>query len=146
MADGSSSATASATEHDAVLRDYEELWEGDFSKLDVVSESVVLVDPASPEGEIRGRDALEERIRTVTEAFPDFHAEVHDQLARDGTVMMEWTMYGTHEGEYDGIPPTGEEMAVSGMSKVVVADGKIAEDRLYFDTRTMMGQLGLVEE
>ena len=52
--------------------------------------------------------------------------------------MMEWTMTGTHEGEYDGIPPTGEEMAVGGMSTVVVEDGQVQADRLYFDTQEML--------
>ena len=131
---------------DQVLEAYAALWEGDFSELDSAAEDIHVRDPAHPDGEFRGRAALEARIRGVLEAFPDFHTRI-DRQVRDGdTVMMEWTMTGTHEGEYDGIPPTGEEMAVGGMSTVVVRDGQVQADRLYFDTQEMLAQLGLTEE
>lgn len=43
-------ALASATEYEHLMNDYEALWNGDLSKLDVVAESVDVSDPAHPEG------------------------------------------------------------------------------------------------
>lgn len=118
---------------------------GDFSNLDTAAESVYVRDPATPTGEVRGCDALEERISGVLRAFPDFHTEIEDEIRREGTVTMEWTMTGTHEGGYNGTPPTNRGMEVAGVSTVVVADGTGQENRRYFDTRELLEQLGITE-
>ncbi len=135
-------AETSTSEHEQLLSEYGELWNGDFSKGDAVSESVVIHEPA---GEIRGREDLEDRIREVRSGFPDFHITVDDMLVSDEVVMMEWTMTGTHEGEYRGIPPTDREMTVSGMSKFRITDNKVQEEWMYFDRQEMFDQLGLGE-
>lgn len=127
------------------MDDWGDLWSGDFSKLDVASESVAIYDPAAPGGEVHGRDALESYIRKLHTAFPDFTMDMHenDMLTSDDVVMIEWTGTGTHEGEFAGIPPTGREFRVIGMSKILISDGKVQEDRIYFDPRELLDQLGL---
>lgn len=90
-----------------LVSEYEDLWSGDLSKLEVVSESFVF---HAPIDEIRGRDALEGFLREQMAAFPDIAYETHDTLAGDGIVMQDWTWTGTHEGEFDGIQPTGDEV------------------------------------
>lgn len=133
-------AETSTSQHEQLLSEYGELWNGDFSKGDTVSESVVIHEPAE---EIRGREELEDRIREVRSGFPDFHITVDDMLVSNEVVMMEWTMTGTHEGEYRGIPPTDREMTVSGMSKFRITDNKVQEEWMYFDRQEMFEQLGL---
>ena len=138
--------TEATPEAEQLVRDFMDLWDGDFSKLDAVAESFVLRSPAVPEGEARGRETPEERIKAIHSGFPDFQMSMDDMLASDEVIMIEWTMSGTHEGEYLGGPPTDREMEVSGMSKILIGDDKVQEDRIYFDTREMFGQLGLIEE
>ena len=128
---------------EAVFREYEALWNGDRSKFDVVSEIIALHDPAAPGGEVHGRDAVEEFIRGVREGFPDFHIETEELLQSGETIMLEWTATGTNTGPIEGLPPTGRSIQVSGMSKVVVEDGAIQEDRIYYDYHDFAGQLGL---
>jgi predicted ester cyclase len=60
--------------------------------------------------------------------------------------MKEWTATGTHEGEFDGVPPTGREIEISGMAKDLIADGEVLEGRLYYDPAEMAEQLGLTGE
>lgn len=126
----------------AVITDYEALWNGDFSKLDVVAESAVVYDPAAPDGEVHGRDAFEAFLRETREAFPDFTLHTEEMLIDGETVMVEWTVTGTLESEYYGAPPSGRSMEIQGMAKTIVRDGQVQRDRLYYDQKDMLAQLG----
>lgn len=128
------------------MNDYVNLWNGDFSKLDVVSESVTVYDPGVPDGELHGRDAVEKHIKELHAAFPDFQIALEDTLASDELIMGEWTATGTHEGEFNGIPPTGREIDLTGMDKIRVRNGAVQEHRIYFNLQEMFEQLGLTEE
>lgn len=128
-----------------LVNDYVDAWHGDYSKLDVVAESVTVYDPGAPGGEIHRRDALETYIRDLREGFPDLRIVIDDMLATDEVVMAEWTITGTHEGEYNDIPPTDREVELTGMDKILVADGNIREHRIYFNLQELFEQLGLAE-
>lgn len=136
----------STSETEQVLKDYEDVWYGDFSKLDVVSETVSVHSPDVPDGAVHGRDAFERYVREFRTAFPDFDVTVEERLAREPVVMIEWTATGTQEGEFVGNPPTGREFEITGVSKILVEDGKIREERLYYDLGEMLEQLRLPEE
>jgi steroid delta-isomerase-like uncharacterized protein len=138
-------AEQTTTGHEQVMSDYTELWNGDFSKRDVVAESVSFYHPSVPDGGMHGRDAVLGRIREYHAAFPDFEVTVHDWVSRDEVVMKEYTMAGTHEGEFDGVPPTGRTVESRGMAKIRVVDGAVTEDRLYFDRSAVLAQLGLAD-
>lgn len=136
----------STPETEQVLRDYEDVWYGDFSKLDVVSETVSVHGPDVPDGAVRGRDAFERYVREFRTAFPDFDVTVEERLAREPVVLIEWTATGTQEGEFVGNPPTDREFEITGVSKILIEDGKVQEERLYYDLREMLEQLRLPEE
>lgn len=142
-------AETSATEHEQVLntyQDYEDLWNGDFSKVEVVAESFAFHSPGVPDGELHGREAFEAYLREVRSAFPDWQVVADDLLAGDGLIMKEWTVTGTHEGEYNGVPPTGHEIEINGMAKDIITDGKVQEGRLYYNSQDVAEQLGLIED
>lgn len=74
------------------MNDYEALWNGDFSKTDVLAQSVVVRSPTT--GEVQGREGVEQVIREMHSAFPDFHIATEEMLAGDDVVMLEWTITG----------------------------------------------------
>ncbi|MDS0476835.1 ester cyclase [Natrinema sp. 1APR25-10V2] len=139
-------AETTTSELESLMSDYTALWNGDFSKLDAVAESVDVYHHAAPDGEIHGREALEAFIREFHSGFPDFNITVDEWISSNGIVMKEWTMTGTHEGEFTGIPPTGHEIESTGMAKILVADGKVQEDRLYYNPQVTIEQLGLIDD
>ena len=47
-------------------------------------------------------------------------------LADGDRVVERWTGRGTHQGEFQGIAPTGKRVAVPGVVFYRIADGKIA--------------------
>jgi steroid delta-isomerase-like uncharacterized protein len=133
---------------EGTVRAYVDVWnERDYSKIpEVVSESISVYNPTAPGGEVHGRDGLEAFMRGVVAGFPDFHVTVHDVVSNDDLVMYDATLTMTHEGEFDGIPPTGREVEVSEMAKYHVADDKVREYRVCFDQQAVFEQLGLTDE
>lgn len=130
-----------------LISDYLDVWNGDYATLpDVVTESVAIYGPAAPEGGIHGRDEFEAYLEELRTGFPDVTLTEDDLLAGDDVVMAEWTFTGTHEGEFNEIPPTGREVEITGMSKILLADDKVREDRIYYDLQELFEQLGLTEE
>ncbi|MDG5758187.1 ester cyclase [Natronococcus sp. A-GB1] len=133
-----------ATIQDAerLLEQYDKLWSGDHSKLDVVAESISF---HSPLDEVHGRDALEEFLREQESAFPDGTVETDAALVGDEMIMHEFTWTGTHEAAFDGIEPTGRTVEVAGMATLTIDGGRIVEDRTYFDSEALLAQLGATE-
>lgn len=116
----------------------------DYSKVpDVFSESITMVEPFA---EIQGRDEFETWLRGFEEVFPDYHVTIHELVASSEVSMIEWTLTGTHEGELDGIPPTGREVEFKGMTKLQIGDKKFHEYRIYYDSQEILAQLGVADE
>ena len=126
-----------------LMNDYVAARHGDESKLDVLAESFTF---SHPFGQVQGQDELIAMQQENERAMPDGTFEVEDMLVGDDVAMWEWTMTGTHLGEWQGIPPTGHAVAVEGMSKTVIADGKVQENRAYFGSQDLLTQLGAGEQ
>jgi steroid delta-isomerase-like uncharacterized protein len=119
---------------------------GDVSKLDVYAETVSRYDPFLPDEGAHGRGAFEKDVRDVKAAFPDLQVMADDMLVSDDVARIEWTWTGTHEEEFDGIPPTHNTVEVRGMMKLVIEDGQIQEERSYYDAQDHLAQLGITGE
>jgi steroid delta-isomerase-like uncharacterized protein len=83
--------------------------------------------------------------RTSRAAFPDQRNEIHSLRHADDAVVVEFDLLGTHTGPFLGIAGTGKEFRVRMCAFFVFEDGtdKIAIERIYFDTGTLLGQLGI---
>ena len=79
-------------------------------------------------------------------AFPDLRFElVSASLTEDGAVAAQWVMRGTNSGPFNGLPPTGREVALPGADFITFADGEagIATVTGYFDGGRIPRDLGL---
>ena len=77
-------------------------------------------------------------------AFPDLHHTVEDQVADGDTVVTRMTLRGTHQGEFQGIPPTGKPIVVSLIGIDRFENGKFAEQWSQLDTLGLLQQLGAI--
>ena len=82
--------------------------------------------------------------------YPDAKVTV-DHIHADGdTVIVEFTGRGTHTGtlatSMGDIPPTGRSTTLHLCDVIEFKDGKIVRQRSYFDTGSLMAQLGLLPE
>ena len=64
--------------------------------------------------------------------------------------MVEFTGHGTHTGtlatSMGQIPATGRSLTLKLCDVIEFKDGKVATQRTYFDTGSMMAQLGITAE
>ena len=128
-----------------VRRLVEEPWKGDLSVVDeFIDRSYVGYDPAVPEP-LRGPDGFKENISTYRTAFSDARITVDDQIAEGDKVATRWTARGTHDGDLMDIP-TGKQVEISGLTISRLANGKVVEGYVNWDTFGMMQQLGVVPE
>jgi predicted ester cyclase len=77
-------------------------------------------------------------------AFPDRRFAVEDMIAEGDKVSARFTMRGTHNGELQGIAPSGREVTMSGIDIIRLKEGKMVEDRVEVDQLGMMQQLGVI--
>jgi steroid delta-isomerase-like uncharacterized protein len=93
-------------------------------------------------------DGPEEVARYFEEtraAFPDQRNELVEMHHADDAVIVEFDLLGTHRGELRGIPPTGKAFRCRTLAIFAFGPGtdRIVCERVYFDTLTILTQLGL---
>ena len=81
-------------------------------------------------------------MRTFTAAFPDAKIVIEDSVSEGDTVASRWTITGTHQGDFQGVPPTGRPITMKGIDFSRVVDGRIAEHWAQFDVLAVMQQIG----
>lgn len=111
---------------------------------EALASDYVLHTPAAPEP-IRGREGFVQYKRTLREAFPDISVTIEDRVVGEDSVVDRYRMAGTHEGEFNGVSPTGVEVEFTGLIVHYLADGEIVENVAEFDVLDIMQQLDVVE-
>jgi predicted ester cyclase len=90
-----------------------------------------------------GREGLKTYLATVLfPAFPDQEWVTDEQVADGDKVVSRFTLYGTHEGTFMGIPATGRRIAVKGVVIDRVVGGKWKDSRILLDDLGLLQQLG----
>ena len=97
-----------------------------------------------PDGtELVGGDALADLLRGFRTGFSDLEALVTTTIDQGDVVAITMMLTGTHDGDFDGIAPTGARLELPIAIFTRLVDGQIVEDREYYDTGTMLAQLGI---
>jgi steroid delta-isomerase-like uncharacterized protein len=103
-----------------------------------------VIDHSLPPGAPGGIEGVRQTIAMFLSAFPDLHLTVEDLIAEGDRVVARWTLRGTHQGASLGMPPTGKQFTMPGISVVRLDGGKSAEQWVVHDQLGMLQQLGLV--
>lgn len=98
----------------------------------------------TPLGEADGLESAKQFSAMLRAAFPDLHITIEDLVSEDDKVAARWTCRGTHEGQFQGMPPTGKQVEISGITISRIANGKIIEQWANPDVLGLMQQLGAV--
>ena len=77
------------------------------------------------------------------------HHTVRSFVEQGDAFCDEWTFAGTHTRPLplpDGseLPPTGKRIEIAGMELVLVRDGKVILNTLYYDNLAVAAQLGVI--
>jgi predicted ester cyclase len=134
-------------ENKAIVRRFmEEAFGGGKPELvdNLLDPDFVRYDPYIQAGEVRGAQTVKDNIVWFRNAFPDLSCTVEVQLAEGDKVVSRWTARGTHQGEFFGVAPTGNQVEFTGIQidRFDEESGKIVEERAEFDLLGAMRQMG----
>jgi steroid delta-isomerase-like uncharacterized protein len=93
-------------------------------------------------GRTPDKDGARQLYKILRTAFPDFHAEIHWQLADGDRVTTYKTYHGTHRGGFLGVAPTGRKIQFETVDVMRVRNGKITEHWGVANLFSLMQQLG----
>lgn len=122
-----------------VRRIYDELF--NQGRLEVVDE-VIHADAVehSPPPNATGdtREDLKAFATLVREAFAGVSFTPVTEVAEGDRVVVQWEMVGTHQGEFLGLAPSGEQVTVRGVDIITVVDGKCTDHWGWDDSWQLM--------
>ena len=95
---------------------------------------------------IRGTEGFKQFLTGFHAAFPDADVTIEDEISEDDKAVVRWKLRGTHLGELLGIPPTGKQVEVTGITIYHIVGGKVVEERGEEDALGLMRQLGIVPD
>ena len=109
---------------------FEELFADDF------------VDHTPQPGMTPNKDGVRDLYHRLRVAFPDFRADIHWQAADGELVTTYKTYYGTHQGMFLGVAPTGRKIHFETVDVMRVRNGKITDHWGVANLFSLMQQLG----
>jgi predicted ester cyclase len=83
-------------------------------------------------------EEFKQGIAELRRSFPDYHGTNEVQVAEGDMVANRFVFYGTHQGEYMGVTPTGREVTFRGLTLDKVIDGKIVESIVEVDLEDVL--------
>jgi steroid delta-isomerase-like uncharacterized protein len=133
---------------EANIKAYTHVWDEIMNKrkLDMFNDSNFTKDVvmhASP-ADIVGIDSSRAYYGNFLTGFSNITFTIKDIFGQGEKLVKHWNFKGTHTGVFFGIPPTGKAVSLDGVTLVRMDNGKIAEERDFFDNMDFMTQLGLV--
>ena len=100
---------------------------------------------AYPGGRLEGREALAEHVREIMTACPDCSLETRSTgVSADGLLTLEWTFRATQTADFGVIPGNGQDVELNGVSVIAMDGGLIREERVYWDSATLMAGGGML--
>lgn len=140
--------TEKADPVEANITFYTHVWDEIMNKgkLDLFNDSNFTKDivmHASP-SDVVGIDSARAYYANFLNGFSNIQFTIKDVFGQGEKLVKYWNFKGTHTGVFFGIPATGKTVSLDGTTLVRMANGKIAEERDFFDNLDFMTQLGLI--
>ena len=76
--------------------------------------------------------------------FSDAEFTMVDVFGQGDKMVKHWNFKGTHDGDFFGVPATGNKVNISGVTLVKMKDGKIAVEQDFMDFLSFYKQLGIM--
>jgi steroid delta-isomerase-like uncharacterized protein len=118
-----------------------------FASLFASSGEIVLVGSGT---RFRGQKGAKEFANMWADGFPDGKVKIDKLIAADTSVVVQYTGKGTHTGTLAApagdIPATGRSVTLELCDVIQFRDGKIKSLSSYFDSASLLMQLGVLPE
>jgi steroid delta-isomerase-like uncharacterized protein len=93
-----------------------------------------------------GKAEVEGYFDETRTAFPDQTNKLIALYHSDDAVIVEADLFGTHEGSFRGLPATGRKFEMRFLAIFVFEEDRLVCERVYFDTNTILRQLGIAHD
>jgi steroid delta-isomerase-like uncharacterized protein len=93
-----------------------------------------------------GADEVARYFEETRTAFPDQRNGLIAMHHADDAVIVEAMLYGTHDGPFRGLPPTGRSFEMQFLAVFVFDEDRLVCERVYFDSATILRQLGIAHD
>lgn len=90
-------------------------------------------------------EKLIEHIQFFEGAFPKYELFIEEMVTEGNKVVVQGRATGIHEGEFNGIPPTGKKMDLPFVIRYTIGNDKITDMWLIADQMILMEQLGVMK-
>lgn len=108
---------------------------------EVFAPDVVMYHPTSPTPLV-GVEPIKMGTIGMRQAFPDFHGTIEDVFGEGDRVTVRWTLRGTHQGAFMGLPATGKSFVQPGISVYRFVDGMVVEAWYAVNMLDFLQQIG----
>jgi steroid delta-isomerase-like uncharacterized protein len=130
------------------IKKYSNVWDEVLNKgkLDMISGDNFSADVTVYSGgqAVRGVDSVKLYYGNFLTGFTNIQFTINDIFGQGDKLVKYWTFKGTHTGDFFGIPATGKTVSLDGTTLVRMVNGKITEERDFYDNMDFMQQLGLL--
>jgi len=131
-----------------VRRWFDEVWNrGQVRTIhELMAADAVGIGQTGGEGVLRGPEEFQAFVERLRGAFPDIHVSIEDGFEAGDKVAVRWSATMTHRGDHLGMPASGKQVRITGISLVQIAGGKIVAGWDNWDQMTMMREIGAIKE
>ncbi|MEU4623880.1 ester cyclase [Actinoplanes sp. NPDC023801] len=105
-----------------------------------LTENFVVNLPGLPDP-LYGRDIWKLGVQAMRDGFADLRITIEDIFGAGDKVAVRLRFSGTHTGLFQGVPPTGRQVAFTSIDIYRVEGDKIAEEWVSPDMTSLMGQI-----
>jgi len=108
---------------------------------EIVSQKAVFFVPTSPEP-LKGAEGYMSVLGMMRSGFSDIQWTLEETVIEDNRVAARFTMKGTHNGTFMGIPASGKNISVQATNFYEFEDGKIVKEYGQPDLLSLLIQIG----
>jgi len=108
--------------------------------------SIVWTDPGLPKA-VKGPTAVRNRLKALTESFPDLQWKLGRMFSQGEDVCAEFTFTGTHKGALKdpraktNLRASKRRVRIQAVGVYTVRDNRIVDSKIYFDFGALVSQL-----
>ncbi|PQJ77307.1 ester cyclase [Polaribacter glomeratus] len=130
------------------LKMYETVWDDILNNREIDKINETNFDPdikmISATENIVGIKDFKAYYQNYLTGFSNIEFTIVDVFGQGDKIVKHWIFKGTHTGEFFGIPASGKDVDIDGVTLVKMKDGKIAQEQDFMDNLSFYQQLGLI--